>query len=119
MFVVVRGEVVVALEPSGQEVARLGPGGFFGEMSLLTGAARTATVRARSDADLLEITAELFRQFVLANPATVEQIGQAVAARASELEQHRIASDAVATPAEPPQTFLTRVRRFLRLNATP
>ena len=38
MFVVATGEVVVLLEPQGQEVARIRPGGFFGEMSLLTGA---------------------------------------------------------------------------------
>ena len=84
MFIVMRGEAVVSLEPSGQEVARIHPGGFFGEMSLLTGAPRTATVRTVVDSDLMEITADTFRHFVLANPAVVEQVGIAVAARASE-----------------------------------
>ena len=46
MFVVLSGRVRVVLEPSGQEVAVIEPGGFFGEMSMLTGDPRTATVRA-------------------------------------------------------------------------
>ena len=114
MFVVIRGEVAVTLEASSQEVARMGRGGFFGEMSLLTGSPRAATVRAVTDAELLEVTVETFRQFVLANPAAVEQVGAAVADRAAELHQHRAAGGPSAA-AEPPHTFLTRVRRFLNL----
>jgi small-conductance mechanosensitive channel/CRP-like cAMP-binding protein len=115
MFIVVRGEAAVIIEPSGQEVARVSPGGFFGEMSLLTGAPRAATVKTRVDSELMEITADTFRQFVLANPAAVEQIGGAVAARAAELDRHR-AAGAPAAPVEPPSTFVTRVRRFLGLH---
>jgi len=116
MFVVVRGEAVVSLEPSGEEVARVKRGGFFGEMSLLTGAARTATVRAAVDSEFLEITVETFRQFVLANPAAVEHVGVAVSTRAIELAQRRAAGTAAAP--EPPATFLDRVRRFLHLSST-
>jgi CRP-like cAMP-binding protein len=49
LFLVRHGEVVVSLERDGHEeveVARMGPGDFFGEMSLLTGEPRSATVRA-------------------------------------------------------------------------
>ena len=114
MFVIVRGEAAVVLEPSGQEVARLTDGAFFGEMSLLTGAPRNATVRAVTDMDLLEITVDAFRTFVLANPATVETIGVATAKRAAELQQARDA-DGPTTPVEPAGSFVDRVRRFLRL----
>ena len=116
MFVIERGAAVVSLEPSQREVARLGPGDFFGEMSLLTGTPRSATVRALSDAQVFEITVDDFRRVVLANPAVVEQVGLAVARRAAELEEHRAAG--AATDQEPPQTFVERVRRFLRLSAT-
>ena len=37
MFVIIRGEAAVTLSASGQPVARLSEGKFFGEMSLLTG----------------------------------------------------------------------------------
>ena len=87
---------------------------FFGEMSLLTGAPRNATVRATVDSDLLEITADTFRAFVLANPTAVELVGLAASQRAAELEAVR-ASGPAATAPEPPARFLDRVRRFLRL----
>ena len=44
MFVVASGSVDVVLEPERQEVAGIDAGGYFGEMSLLTGEPRTATV---------------------------------------------------------------------------
>jgi small-conductance mechanosensitive channel/CRP-like cAMP-binding protein len=111
MFVLWSGEAVVRLD-SGSEVARVRPGGFFGEMSLLTGATRTATVAAVVDSELLEIDVDTFRRFVLANPAAVEQIGTAVAKRRAELEQRR-AAGAAAAPVEPPQTLIDRIRNFL------
>ena len=57
MFVICRGGARVTVSPGGQEVARFGPGGYFGEMSLLTGQPRTATVSAIDDCLLLEISA--------------------------------------------------------------
>ncbi len=114
MFVVVRGEVVVTIAPNDQEVAKIGEGGFFGEMSLLTGAPRNATVKATTDCEIIEITAEAFRRFVLANPAAVEHVGAAVATRRAELEQRRASSE-TAAPSEAPQSLVDRIRRFLRL----
>jgi small-conductance mechanosensitive channel/CRP-like cAMP-binding protein len=116
MFVVGRGEAVVLLEPGNREVARIGPGGFFGEMSLLTGDQRNATVRTTVDSELIEIAVEPFRRFVLANPAAVDRIGEAVARRQAELVQHRAAGSAAPEP-EMPQRFLARVRRFLSLGS--
>jgi CRP/FNR family transcriptional regulator, cyclic AMP receptor protein len=43
-FVVVEGEACASIE--GDELARIGPGSFFGELALLDGGARTATVTA-------------------------------------------------------------------------
>ena len=114
MFVVARGEAVVTLGE--RDVTTISPGGFFGEMSLLTGEPRTASVRTTVDSELLEITAEAFRRFVLVNPAAVDQIGQAVATRRAELAAHAAAAGAAASSAEPPQRFLDRVRQFLRLS---
>ena len=115
MFVVVRGEVAVSLEPERQELARIGEDGFFGEMSLLTGEPRNATVTTTRDSQLLEITAEAFRHVVLANPAAVEQVGTAASARRTELDAHR-ATMGVVLPLETPHSLLTTIRRFLRLD---
>ncbi len=51
LFMIVEGEAVVRIgaDREARDVARLGPGQFFGEMSLMTGEARTATVIATSD----------------------------------------------------------------------
>jgi small-conductance mechanosensitive channel/CRP-like cAMP-binding protein len=118
MFVVCRGAVRVLLEPGGQEVARIEAGGFFGEMSLLTGEPRTATVRAATDCRLMEIDAEGFRRFVLAHPAVVDAVGAIVMERREQLERSRAAG--VPDSAAPPESrlgFLIRVRRFLGLAA--
>ncbi len=113
MFIVVSGEAVVVTADGTQEIARIGPGGYFGEMSLLTGAPRNANVRVAVDSELIEITVDAFRQFILANPAVVEQVGTAVAKRRAELEERRAAGAAVTAP-EPPQKLIDRIRRFLQ-----
>lgn len=57
IFVLVAGKAEVSRRIEGQEkrLAFLGGGSIFGEMSLLTGAPPTSTVRAVGDADVLEI----------------------------------------------------------------
>ena len=58
MFFIVEGEVRIAVDVEGtQDIERLGPGQFFGEMSLLTGAPRSATVFAASDLRVFSIAA--------------------------------------------------------------
>ena len=115
MFVLVRGEASVRLAATEGEVARLREGAVFGEMSLLTGDPRSATVVAESDCELLEIGADAFRGVVLTDPAIVDRVAAAVATRREELERHR-ATRAHETPvAESRQTLVTRVRKFLGL----
>jgi small-conductance mechanosensitive channel/CRP-like cAMP-binding protein len=115
MFLVMRGEAVVTLANTSGEVARLHDGDFFGEMSLLTGEPRTATVTAVTDCQLLEIGVEAFRRVALADPAIVEQVTAAVGTRRAEMDQHRAARTTAAVSTELPHTFLARVRDFLRL----
>jgi CRP-like cAMP-binding protein len=61
LYIVAKGRVAV-LPPSsagvrseGTAIAELGEGAVFGEMALLAGAPRTATIRAETDADLLRL----------------------------------------------------------------
>jgi CRP-like cAMP-binding protein len=115
LFVVCRGEVRVTVGTPPRDVARVGPGQYFGEMSLLTGDPRTATVSAVTDCTLLEIQAEDFRRLVLADPMLVERIGVAVAERQVALNEQRAASHGLPAGPEPPRTLMSRVRRFLRL----
>jgi small-conductance mechanosensitive channel/CRP-like cAMP-binding protein len=115
MFVLKRGEAAVTLAHTVGELARHREGGFFGEMSLLTGDARSATVTAVTDCELIEIGAEAFRRVVLADAAILEQVTAAVSKRRLELEQHRATKVMEPVSAEPAHTLVDRVRRFLRL----
>jgi small-conductance mechanosensitive channel/CRP-like cAMP-binding protein len=115
MFVVARGEATVTLAHTDGTLARLGAGAFFGEMSLLTGEPRTATVTAATDCELLEISADAFRRIVVADSAILERVSTAVAARRTELDQHREMHASVPAAPEAAQSLVARVRQFLRL----
>jgi CRP-like cAMP-binding protein len=114
MFIVCSGAVAVVLEPDQREVAVIEKGGYFGEMSLLTGDPRSASVVARGDAEVLELDAELFRALGAADPRAVEEIGMAAMARRAELAQMRDTTRNAAA-ADAPATLLGRMKRFLRL----
>jgi CRP-like cAMP-binding protein len=114
MFVVLKGRVRVVLEPSGQEVATIPAGGFFGEMSMLTGEPRTATVTAVDDATVLEISAAEFRALAVAKPSLLDHVSTIVSSRRTGLDQARAAAAAIAAP-EAKQSLLARMRKFLTL----
>ncbi|MDA0655919.1 MAG: mechanosensitive ion channel family protein [Proteobacteria bacterium] len=63
------------------QVGRLSPGMFFGEMSLLTGAPRSATVTPSVDAILFEIRHQSIEPLLKARPDLVRQFSEAVADR--------------------------------------
>jgi len=65
-FVVAAGEAAVNV--GGNDVGTLGPGDHFGELALVSEAARTATVTATTELRLLEIPFWDFRDFAHANP---------------------------------------------------
>jgi len=116
MFVLMSGNARVVLEPSGQEVAVIPAGGFFGEMSMLTGDRRTATVKALDDVCVLEISAKDFRALALAMPGLLDHVSTVMSERRTGLDDAR--AHAAVTPApEAHQTFLARMRRFLTLHA--
>lgn len=66
-------------------VARLGPGEFFGEMALLSGAPRAATVRAETAAELWAVPAADFQHLLDQHPALKGAVERAAALRRLEL----------------------------------
>ena len=115
MFVLMNGSARVVLEPSGQEVAVIPAGGFFGEMSMLTGDRRSATVKALADVAVLEISARHFRELALATPGLVDHVSTIMSERRTGLDDARATAAALAVP-EAKQTFMARMRRFLTLH---
>jgi CRP-like cAMP-binding protein len=61
-YVIAEGEVHVTKH--GVEIARSGPGGYFGEIALLRDVPRTATVTAISDVRLLSLARRYFLEGV-------------------------------------------------------
>ena len=72
LYIVASGDVLV-LQPTETHgaaeklIATLGPGAAFGEMALLSGAPRTATIRAVSAAELLRIDKDEFERLIAAD----------------------------------------------------
>ena len=65
----------------GEVVNRLGPGDFFGEISLVTGEPRTATVTTRSPSRLLIFSAPAFRSLLHDAPGIRSRVLAAAALR--------------------------------------
>jgi small-conductance mechanosensitive channel/CRP-like cAMP-binding protein len=115
MFIIHRGRVRV-LESSGRELAVFEAGGYFGEMSMLTGQPRSATVEAAEECEVVELTAASLREVALANPEVVTRISAVVAERQADLDRQK-AEAAAERPAvaEAHRSLLTRIQEFLRL----
>jgi small-conductance mechanosensitive channel/CRP-like cAMP-binding protein len=83
MYLLAAGVLDVRVQAAGaaesQRSGVLSPGDFFGEMSLLTGSPRTATVTALCPALLFEVPFELMATLLDARPALAEGLSQVVA----------------------------------------
>jgi CRP-like cAMP-binding protein len=91
-FVLRKGTVeVVARSAAGLEahVADLTAPAFFGEMALLTGEPRSATVRAKGDAELLIVERTGFEALFKTHPSVAAAVSRVLAARQSELRERR------------------------------
>jgi CRP/FNR family cyclic AMP-dependent transcriptional regulator len=76
-FVIKDGVAKVTI--AGDEVRRLGPGDYFGEIALITEGARTATVTAESELRCYGLTPWEFRPLVQSNASIAWKILQALA----------------------------------------
>jgi CRP-like cAMP-binding protein len=83
-FVLVEGEADVVRQ--GEVVNELGPGDFIGEIALVTGRPRTATVRTRGPSRLLIMTASAFRALMHDVPSIQEKVQAAITARTDDDE---------------------------------
>jgi small-conductance mechanosensitive channel/CRP-like cAMP-binding protein len=88
MFVLLHGAAHVSVSQNGTliRVGALRMGDCFGEMSLLTGERRTATVRAEDDCEVLEIAKPTMAAVLRESPECVTQLSDLLAARKMETE---------------------------------
>ncbi len=86
-YIVTRGRVRARIEEQDDLPAHeieIGEGALVGEMSLLTGLPRTATVSAVGEVELLEVTARAFARLLALRPEIPEKLADLVADRAEE-----------------------------------
>jgi len=117
-FVIEHGTAEVALGPDGssQLVGRLHAGDFFGEMSLLAGEGRSATVRAATDLMVLIIDHDPFREILISNPHILEPLSEIAAQRQALQQEHRRSQQtAPATERPGAQSLREQIRAFFGL----
>ena len=88
MFLIAEGVVEVSLKNDSENeiiVGNLTIGEVFGEMSLLTGAPRVATAKAKRPVVLFEINKEIFSKILKNNDAVLDSLSQILASRQLEL----------------------------------
>ncbi|HEY6784462.1 MAG TPA: cyclic nucleotide-binding domain-containing protein [Gemmatimonadales bacterium] len=78
-FLIVDGTATVTV--GGRARAKMGPGDFFGEISLLDNGPRSATVTADSPIHMLGLTQWVFKRLVESNPAIAMKMLKTMAAR--------------------------------------
>lgn len=118
LFVVVEGLMRVTQGPHGTVLATLQPGAVFGEMSLLTGEPRSATVTAETDATLFEVTREHLRPILTRAPELAAGLSAILAERqeANALRRrHAVTAPPPAQPAPEAPSLLGRIRGFFGL----
>lgn len=84
MMIIVSGEVGV--ERNGARLNQLGPGDFFGEIALVVGGPRTATVTAEAPSRLLVINHRDFHTLMDEFPEVAVQVLTTLAHRLRELD---------------------------------
>ncbi len=92
LYLLTKGEASVTIRGEGdieREVARLRAGSFFGEMSLLTGAPRSATVTALTHLECYRLDKEVFQEILRGAPMIAEQIAEVLAQRTGGLDSAR------------------------------
>ncbi|HQR04307.1 MAG: mechanosensitive ion channel [Proteobacteria bacterium] len=121
LYIIVAGEAAVWLEGDAggrHPLGTLSAGGVFGEMGLMTGAARNATVIARDDVDCYRLDKAGLESVLLARPALVEDISRILAVREAELEKARQGLEAMPHSghhAHHHARILERITRFFGL----
>ncbi len=115
MFVIMQGRVEVTAREGDMPVVKLAvleAGDYFGEMSLMTGSPRVATVTTLEETRLLEVGRGSFRGILAAQPGLVEDLGSALRSRLAERTQAIAGMD---RPAPEPQDIFQKIREFFSM----
>jgi NTE family protein len=98
LFVVLSGQLEVWGGPDGERVInRLGPGEVVGEMALLSGGKRAATVTASRTSQLLALSRATFERHLLPNPKMIEYFSRLLCQRLATMARGEVAARTTTT----------------------
>jgi CRP-like cAMP-binding protein len=120
LFILHAGQVAVKIAGDGLEkqVASLHAGEFFGEMSLMTGEPRSATVVAAEKAECYVVERAAFQGVLASSPQLVTVIGRLLHERAVELAGRRADLDAATRERlHHEDALLQRIKSFFGMEA--
>ena len=121
LYVIINGDAEVYLETSSGEkhlLRTMSKGNFFGEMGMMTGAPRAASVVARTDVECYRLDKKMFEEILRARPAIAEEMSSILATRRAELDSVLQYIDTEGLRTESPQRsndILATMRRFFGL----
>jgi len=122
MFILLRGGAVVSIAKNGSTipVANLRSGDCFGEMSLLTGEKRSATVKAEGDCYVMEISKDVMGKVIRESPDCLRQLSELLAKRKMHTDGvikdlGSASDDQIAKEREYTANFLKRLKTFFAL----
>jgi CRP-like cAMP-binding protein len=120
LYILAFGEAEVLYEPPAgppQVIGAVHAGEFFGEMALLSGDARSATVVAKTDVECYRLDRASFQELLATRPEIVEEVARIVGERKPELEHARETYAAVKPDDGNGEraTIVNRIRGFLGL----
>jgi CRP-like cAMP-binding protein len=120
LYILAFGDAEVLYEPPGaapQLIGAVQAGQFFGEMALVSGEARSATVMAKTDVECYRLDRASFQELVLGRPEISEEIKRVMGGRRGDLERVRQAFSDAPAEAEAEVRLSTKIRRFFGMGA--
>jgi small-conductance mechanosensitive channel/CRP-like cAMP-binding protein len=121
LYLITRGEAdVVWVAPNGDQrlLTTVPAGRVFGEMGLMTGAPRVATVVAKSDVECYRLDKSGFEDIIRARPELAESMGHILATRMQQIDELQTQYHREQTAAEHEQNraaLVGRIREFFGL----
>lgn len=121
LFVIINGETEVYLEAPNGEKRRLNvltKGDFFGEMSLMTGAPRAASVIALTDVECYRLDKDAFEEIMQARPSIAEEVSHILVERRAQLDSavQNLGEESLNKVIRPQQNeVLSTIKRFFGL----
>jgi small-conductance mechanosensitive channel/CRP-like cAMP-binding protein len=120
LYILAFGEAEVLYEPPGgapRVIGAVRAGEFFGEMALITGDARAATVVAKTDVECYRLDRASFQELLLGRPQIADELKRIMGTRHSDLDRARDAFAVAGPVAEAEVRLVSRIRRFFGMGA--